>query len=57
MILINLHKGNYPRDLPEDRRRISNFQLEIYDNLVENKKIIKNFNNYFLKMETQEILN
>ena len=42
-----LHKGNYPRDLPEDRRRISNFQLKIYDNLVENKKIIKNFNNYF----------
>ena len=26
-----LHKGNYPRDLPEDRRRISNFQLAIYD--------------------------
>ena len=25
-----LHKGNYPRDLPEDRRRISNFQLQIY---------------------------
>ena len=42
-----LHKGNYPRDLPEDRRRISNIQLKIYDNLVENKKIIKNFNNYF----------
>ena len=42
-----LHKGNYPRDLPEDRRRISNIQLKIYDNLIENKKIIKNFNNYF----------
>ena len=26
-----LHKGNYPRDLPEDRRRISDFQLIIYD--------------------------
>ena len=44
-----LHKGNYPRDLPEDRRRISNFQLEIYDVLVENKTITKNFNNYFFK--------
>ena len=42
-----LHKGNYPRDLPEDRRRISNFQLEIYDNFVESNKIDKNFNNYF----------
>ena len=44
-----LHKGNYPRDLPEDRRRISNFQLNIYDNLVKSKKIVKNFNNYFFK--------
>lgn len=51
-----LHKGNYPRDLPEDRRRISNIQLKIYDNLIENKKIIKNFNNYFLPMVTLEIL-
>ena len=42
-----LHKGNYPRDLPEDRRRISNFQLKIYDNFVADDKIIKNFNNYF----------
>ena len=44
-----LHKGNYPRDLPEERRRISNFQLSIYDNFLENRKIIKNFNNYFFK--------
>ena len=44
-----LHTGNYPRDLPEERRRISNFQLSIYDNFLENKKIIKNFNNYFFK--------
>ncbi|MDC0046443.1 phosphate ABC transporter permease PstA [Candidatus Pelagibacter sp.] len=42
-----LHKGNYPRDLPEDRRRISNFQLKIYDNFVADEKIVKNFNNYF----------
>ena len=41
------HKGNYPRDLPEDRRRISNFQLKIYDNFVADEKIVKNFNNYF----------
>ena len=42
-----LHKGNYPRDLPEDRRRISNFQLNVYDYFVDNKKISKNFNNYY----------
>ena len=42
-----LNKGNFPRDLPEDRRRVSNFQLNIYDNLVEEGKIGKKFNDYF----------
>ena len=42
-----LNKGNLPRDLPEDRRRVSNYQLNIYDNLVEEGKIDKKFNNYF----------
>ena len=42
-----LNKGNFPRDLPEDRRRVSNFQLNIYDNLVEQGKIGKKFNDYF----------
>ncbi len=26
-----LNKGNFPRDLPEDRRRVSNYQLNIYE--------------------------
>ena len=34
-----LNKGNFPRDLPEDRRRVSNYQLNIYDNLIEKEKI------------------
>ena len=42
-----LHKGNYPRDLPEERRRISDFQLKIFDKLVDEGKIEKNFNNYY----------
>ena len=42
-----LHKGNYPRDLPEDRRSITDTQLFIYDYFVENEIINKNFNNYF----------
>ena len=42
-----LHKGNYPRDLPEDRRSITDNQLFIYDYFVENEVINKNFNNYF----------
>ena len=44
-----LHKGNYPRELPEDRRRISNYQLQIYDALVEDNKIVKNFNSYYFQ--------
>ena len=41
-----LHKGNYPRDLPEDRRRIDNFQLNLYDELVNEGKVNKIFNSY-----------
>jgi phosphate transport system permease protein len=44
-----LHKGNYPRDLPEDRRSITDNQLFIYDYFLENEIINKNFNNYFFK--------
>ena len=44
-----LHKGNYPRHLPEDRRRINNFQLKIYDSLLEQNKIDKIFNAYLFK--------
>jgi phosphate transport system permease protein len=42
-----LHKGNFPRDIPEERRRINNFQLQVYDALVEQGKIKTKFNNYF----------
>jgi phosphate transport system permease protein len=45
--LDQLHKGNYPRDIPEDRRRLNNFQLNVYDNLVEQGKIGTAFGNYF----------
>lgn len=44
-----LHKGNYPRHLPEDRRRINNFQLKIYNSLLEQNKIDKIFNAYLFK--------
>ena len=46
--LDQLHKGNFPRDIPEDRRRLNNFQLNIYDNLLEQGKIKTAFSNYFL---------
>ncbi len=45
--LDQLHKGNFPRDIPEDRRRLNNFQLNVYDNLVEQGKIGTAFGNYF----------
>ena len=50
-----LYKGNFPRDLPEDRRRVSNFQLNIYDNLLDKNKIDKKFNNYlFTKGDSRD---
>jgi len=42
-----LHKGNYPRHLPEERRRISDFQLLIYDQLLKENKVNKVFNTFF----------
>ena len=44
--LDQMHKGNYTRDIPEERRKISNFQLTIYDSLLKENKISKIFNNY-----------
>ena len=43
-----VHKGNFPRDIPEDRRRFSDFQLKIYDEQIAKKKIISEFNWPFL---------
>ncbi len=39
-----IHKGNYSRDIPEERRRVSNFQLSIYDKLVDQSKVKFEFN-------------
>jgi len=44
--LDQMHKGNYTRDIPEERRKVSNFQLKIYDFLLKENKISKIFNNY-----------
>ena len=41
-----MHKGNFPRDIPEDRRRLSNYQLKIYDQFLKEGKVEKIFNNY-----------
>ena len=52
-----LHKGNYPRELPEERRRINNFQLNLYDELVMKEKLIKYLTHICLLKEIQETLN
>ena len=39
-----IHKGNYSRDIPEERRRVSNFQLSIHDELVGQNKVKFEFN-------------
>ena len=49
MILINYIKEITQDTLPEDRRRINDFQLKIYDTLVEQNKIDKIFNAYLFK--------
>ena len=46
--LDQLHKGNYTKNIAEDRRKISNYQLKIYDYFLEKNKITKVYNNYFL---------
>ncbi|NKA01221.1 MAG: DUF3333 domain-containing protein, partial [Proteobacteria bacterium] len=42
--LDQLYKGNFPRDIPEDRRRFSDFQLKIFDEQNSKNKIISEFN-------------
>ena len=41
-------KGNYPRELSEDRRRIKDIQLSFYDDLEERGKVKYIFNIPFL---------
>ena len=43
-----VYKGNFPRDIPEKQRRVSDYQLKIYDQLVAAGKVISNFNFSFL---------
>ncbi len=47
--LDQLYKGNFPRDIPEDRRRFSDFQLKVFDEQNSQNKIITEFNFSFFK--------
>ena len=50
-----IHKGNFNRDIPENQRKINNFQLEIYDQFVSEGKVKKVFNtDYFLTGDSRD---
>jgi len=53
--LDQVHKGNYPRDIPEEDRRVNNYQLKIYDILNERGDIKSTFNlSFFTNPDSRE---
>ena len=53
--LDQVFKGNYPRDWPEDQRRVSDYQLKIFDQLVANGKVESKFNiSFFTNADSRE---
>ena len=50
-----VHKGNYPRDIPEKNRRVNDYQLQIYDMLNERGDILSKFNiSFFTNPDSRE---
>ena len=50
-----VHKGNYPRDIPEKNRRVNDYQLQIYDMLNERVDILSEFNiSFFTSPDSRE---
>ena len=50
-----VHKGNYPRDIPEKNRRVNDYQLQIYDMLNERGDILSEFNiSFFTSPDSRE---
>ncbi len=53
--LDQVFKANYPRDLPEDQRRVSDYQLKIFDQLVANGNVESKFNiSFFTNADSRE---
>ncbi len=53
--LDQVFKGNYPRDLPEKQRRVTDYQLKIFDQLVEQGKVESKFNlSFFTYPDSRE---
>ena len=50
-----VHKRNYPRDIPEKNRRVNDYQLQIYDMLNERGDILSEFNiSFFTNPDSRE---
>ena len=50
-----VHKGNYPRDIPEKNRRVNDYQLQIYDMLNERGDNLSEFNiSFFTNPDSRE---
>ena len=50
-----INKGNYPRDIPEENRRVNNYQLKIFDMLEARGDIINTFNlSFFTNPDSRE---
>ncbi len=53
--LDQVFKGNYPRDLPEERRRVNDYQLKIFDKLNSEGRVVSNFNfSFFTNGDSRE---
>tara|TARA_B100001540_G_C15809401_1_gene643734 strand:- start:1857 stop:3122 length:1266 start_codon:yes stop_codon:yes gene_type:complete len=53
--LDQVHKGNYPRDIPEDRRRVNDYQLSLFDKMNDRGDVVTNFNfSFFSNADSRE---
>lgn len=53
--LDQVYKGNYPRDIPEERRRVNNYQLKLFDEMTRRGHVSSSFNlSFFTNADSRE---
>ncbi|MAH85310.1 MAG: phosphate ABC transporter, permease protein PstA [Rhodospirillaceae bacterium TMED8] len=53
--LDQVYKGNYPRDIPEERRRVNNYQLKLFDEMTSRGHVSSSFNlSFFANADSRE---
>mgnify|MGYP001468441845 FL=1 len=53
--LDQVYKGNYPRDIPEERRRVNNYQLKLFDEMTRRGHVSSTFNlSFFTNADSRE---